>query len=203
MKLIFFDFDGVLANTHIMCFEMHQELNPDIKWDFFQSLSHGNFWELYNRAVSDNKIKHNSNFQNMYNERIMDLKMPENLKKSIIKLSEKYTLHIISSTSKNQIIPFLQKESILDKFKSILGRDTHTSKVEKIKNLLGEHKISPKDAIFVTDTTGDIIEARECGVQSFGVTWGLHDREYLLKEKPLALVNTPEELEEKIEDFLK
>ncbi|MCC7160697.1 HAD hydrolase-like protein [Candidatus Nomurabacteria bacterium] len=203
MKIILFDFDGVLVHTHIMCYEIHKELNPDLKYDFFQSLSHGNFWELYENAVKDKKIKHNSDFQNIYDERLSDLGMPKELKEIVLKLSKKYTLLIISSTHSNQIRALLEKESIADKFKMILGCDIHTSKTEKIKKVLNDYKILPKDVIFITDTTGDIVEARECGVESIAVTWGLHDKDYLSKENPLVLVNTPEELEQKIEEFFK
>jgi phosphoglycolate phosphatase len=201
MKLIFFDFDGVLANTHIACFEIHKELNPDLKYDFFQSLSHGNFPELYQKAENENKIIGNPNFYHKYKDRLSGLKMPEELKKTILKLSQKYSLIIVSSSSSALILPFLKKEAIIDKFKTILGRDIHFNKTKKIKKLLADYKISSKDAIFITDTTGDIMEARECGVESIAVSWGLHDKENLLKEKPFALVDTPEELEEKIEEF--
>lgn len=203
MKLILFDFDGVLANTHIMCYEIHKELNPNLKWDFFQGLSRGNFWELYNKAVEENKIIHNSDFHNIYNDRLACLEMPEELKKVVVKLSEKYPLFIVSSSAKSQIIPFLEKESLIDKFKMILGREAHVSKTEKIKKIIADFKISPKDIIFVTDTTGDIMEARECEVQSIGVSWGLHNKKYISQEKPLFLVDTPLELEEKIEEFFR
>lgn len=203
MKTILFDFDGVLAHTHLMCYEIHKELNPGLKYDFFQSLSHGNFWEIYNKAVSDKKIIHNTNFHNIYNDRLSDLIMPEELKKVIMKLSEKYSLSIISSTDRSQIIPFLEKEKITNKFEMILGREVHVSKVEKIKKLLSDKAASLEDVIFITDTTGDIIEARECGVKSIAVSWGLHNGENLLHEKPFALVDTPQELEQKIEEFFK
>ncbi|MFZ1019368.1 MAG: HAD-IA family hydrolase [Minisyncoccia bacterium] len=203
MKIILFDFDGVLANTHIMCYEIHKELNPDLEYKFFQSLSHGNFPELYQKAEKENKIIGNPNFYSKYEKCLSGLETSKELKETIVKLCKKYCLCIISSTASDKIVPFLKKETILEKFKIILGSDIHTSKINKIKKLLADYKISPKDAVFVTDTTGDIMEARECGVESIAVSWGLHDKEYLLAEKPFALVNTPQELEEKIEEFFK
>jgi phosphoglycolate phosphatase len=203
MKLILFDFDGVLIHTHIVCYEIHKELNPNLKYEFFQSLSHGNFPELYRKAENEKKIIHNPNFRSIYMDRLSGLRMPEELKKIIIKLSEKYSLFIISSTASDRIRPFLEKELIVDKFKMILGSDAHTSKIKKIKKLLADYKLLPKDVIYITDTTGDIMEARECGVQSIAVTWGLHDEDSLLQEKPFALVNTPKELEQKIAEFFR
>ncbi|MEI6280792.1 MAG: HAD-IA family hydrolase [bacterium] len=203
MKTILFDFDGVLVHTHVVCYEIHKELNPNIKYDFFQSLSFGNFQELIEKAKTENKIIVGNDFGKLYKGRLSSLETPEELKKVVVKLSAKYPLFIVSSADSNWISPFLEKESIADKFKKILGSDVHFSKTEKIKNLLIEYKLSPQDVVFVTDTTGDIMEARECEVKSIGVTWGLHEREILAKERPFALVDTPEELERKIEEFFK
>jgi phosphoglycolate phosphatase len=203
MKLILFDFDGVFANTHLVCYEIHKELNPDLKYEFFQDLCRGNFHKLFREAESKNEIKDNPNFLSMYANRISGLRMPEALQRTINKLYKNFELYIVSSMSSDRISAFLKKENILDKFKMILGSDINRSKVEKIKKLLSDASISPKDAIFITDTTGDIMEARECGVESIAVSWGLHDKEDLLHEKPFALVDTPQELEQKIEEFFK
>lgn len=203
MKLILFDFDGVLANTHIMCYKIHKENNPTLEYKFFQSLSSGNFLKLWKKAERENKIIQNPNFHSLYVNGLSKLEMPEELKRIVIKFSEKYFLYVISSTSSDKIRSFLEKEKIAGKFKMILGGDIHENKTEKIKELLENNKLSPKDAIYVTDTTGDIIEAQECGVESIAVSWGLHDKEELLRGKPFALVDTPEELEQKIEEFFK
>lgn len=98
-KLVLFNFDGVLAHTHIMCYEIHKELNPDLKYKFFQDLSNGNFIELYRKARGKDKIVDNPNFASIYKNRILELEMPEELKKVIIELSLKYDLFVISSTN--------------------------------------------------------------------------------------------------------
>ena len=53
----------------------------------------------------------------------------------------------------------------------------------------------------MTDTLGDIREGNIAGVQTIGVTWGVHDRETLEKGSPLAIVDTVFELRDTIERF--
>jgi phosphoglycolate phosphatase-like HAD superfamily hydrolase len=52
----------------------------------------------------------------------------------------------------------------------------------------------PKDCIFVTDTIGDIKEARHFDILSIAVTWWYHPRKLLLSEKPYQIVESPREL---------
>ena len=60
--------------------------------------------------------------------------------------------------------------------------------------LLDKYKITSEDAVFITDTVGDIVEARECGVRSIAVSWGFHEIETLEKARPAKIVSTPADL---------
>ena len=75
------------------------------------------------------------------------------------------------------------------------------SKVIKINGLLKKYGHDPKDALFITDTLGDIRDGTACGVATIGVTWGNHDRETLKKGEPYAIVDTVPELEAEIGKF--
>lgn len=79
----------------------------------------------------------------------------------------------------------------------------HGSKIIKINSILKKYNIEPNDTVFITDTLGDIKEAKECGVKSIAVTWGLHDRETLEKGNPVAIIDDPRELLRVIEKVLK
>lgn len=61
----------------------------------------------------------------------------------------------------------------------------------------------PKDAVFITDTLGDIREARECDIDSIAVTWGFHERKTLEKGNPIVIVSDPRELFVEIDNVLK
>jgi phosphoglycolate phosphatase len=97
----------------------------------------------------------------------------------------------------------LDREDLSSYFTEILGSDVHTSKSEKIKKLIEKYNITSKDAIYITDTLGDIKEAEGCGVKSIAVTWGFHDRKTLEKGNPVAIIDEPMDLLEAIENVLK
>ena len=202
-KLVIFDFDGVLADTIRFCYKIHKDINASLTWEKFQGFSDGNFIEGIRKSVEEESYIIPKNFYEFYEKNLYTINIHENLRAVVLRLKNQYNLSIISSTNGSYISNFLKKEKALGYFGDILGSDAHMSKVVKINTLLEKYKIKPKDAVFITDTTGDIMEARKCGVQSITVAWGLHSKDALLREKPFALVNTPQELEEKIEEFLK
>jgi len=63
-----------------------------------------------------------------------------------------------------------------------------------------EFGISLEDSVFVTDSTGDIVEAREVGYKSIGITTGVHHRDELKRFEPLVVVDDFKELEEFVEN---
>ena len=118
-------------------------------------------------------------------------------------MSKQYILTVVSSSTSSFIEKFLEKENIRQCFSDILGSDVDYSKVKKINNLLRDYSINPTDAVYITDTIGDIKEANECNVRSIGVTWGAHDRDTLEKAAPYAVVDDVFGLEETIARFFK
>lgn len=201
MKTILFDFDGVLVDTFSICFSLSSECNENLSLEDYRSFFNGN---IYNTKRSDGRpIGYRSDFHEKYEIHTRELKVPDELKKLLKNLSSKYTLAIVSSTPTRLIKDILNREDLVSCFTDIYGSDLHRSKVIKIKILLEKYKTLPNNAVFITDTAGDIIEARECDVRSVAVTWGYQKKENLLKEKPLAVVETPKALEEKIEEFFR
>lgn len=132
----------------------------------------------------------------------VDASILQVLKDVLKNLYQKYILAIVSSTSNNTIKKILEREGILSYFKDILGFENYTSKVVKNKMLLEKYKITSQDAVFITDTVGDIIEARDSGIKSIAVTWGFHEEERLQKANPEKIVNNPEDLLKAIQELL-
>jgi phosphoglycolate phosphatase len=203
MKLIIFDFDGVLANTIELSYQIHTVKNKNLTREHFKEYATGNFYEGYDKAVKEGKHIPADDYYGEYKKGLDTLSIHDALHNLILSLARDYRLAIVSSTDSSYINDFIKKENLSECFSDILGSDIHKSKILKIKLILNQYRLSPDDAIYITDTTGDIIEARECGVKSIAVNWGLHDRENLLQENPFALVDTSQELEEKIKEFFK
>ena len=100
-------------------------------------------------------------------------------------------LYVISSNDGPVVKAFLDEHG-LTVCRGILGGDHDTSKVRKIRTVSRLHP----DALtlYVGDTAGDIIEAREAGAVAIGAAWGWHGEERLRGTRPDLLLRSPDEL---------
>lgn len=59
-----------------------------------------------------------------------------------------------------------------------------------------EHlRLEPSQAVMIGDTSYDLQMAQAIGMPAIGVRWGVHPEQVLAQFKPIALVNTAEELQ--------
>ena len=65
---------------------------------------------------------------------------------------------------------------------------------EMINSILAELDIAPHEAIMIGDTGHDLKMAQNAGVDSIGVTFGVHNREELSLYKPKVIVDSLPEL---------
>ncbi len=200
-KLVIFDFDGVLVNTLEVCLNISQETNANLSREEYKSFFSANIFQA--KRLDGSPRKNHPNFFSMYDQQCRELKIPDAIKESVKNLSKKFTLVIASSTDTASIRKILDREQILEFFGEILGADVHTDKAHKIKMLLEKYHCKPEDAIFITDTSGDVHEGKVCNVSSICVTWGFHDKEELEKANPTHIVDDPGLLEVSIENVLK
>lgn len=95
----------------------------------------------------------------------------------IRELARRCSLAIVTSSRRASVQAFLDRHA-LPEVTEILGSDADESKERKIAWLLRRY---PDHAArwLVTDTTGDIREARAAGVPAIAVAWGWHSVEQL------------------------
>ncbi len=196
IKTIFFDFDGVIVDTFNFCYHIHNTNSPITEAEY-RSEFEGNI----NDALKNGKAI--PDFWSLYTPQLLTCTPNEGIENTIRSLSKKYTLIIVSSTTSSAIKLFLQKFNVDECFKEILGNDIDHSKVKKLQMALDRYHLSPSDTIFITDTLGDIQEARQCGIESVAVSWGYHPRETLQKGEPYRIIDTVSELSETVEQYLK
>lgn len=198
MKLIIFDFDGVLVDTLIPSYEICLEKNENLSPEKYKTFFEGNIHDAFKIK---GKLTPDPDFSKKYDECTRELKIPQELKILVQNLEAKYALAIVSSTHTSSIKDILVRGDLANAFGDILGNDINTSKVIKIKMLLEKYKISQDEAVYITDTTGDVNEARECGVKSIAVTWGFHNKETLEKANPAKIIDNPQDLIKTIEEI--
>lgn len=65
---------------------------------------------------------------------------------------------------------------------------------DMLLSLLQELDVAPEHALMIGDSSFDLEMAQSAGVDSIGVTLGVHDREVLERYKPISIVDTLSEL---------
>lgn len=184
-KSIIFDFDGVIADSLSIAFEVNKLSKPTLTLERYQAA----FNENINEVRYEDKVVREIDFFKEYGERFSTLGIDPEKKKIIQKLAQEFQLYIISSTTGDIIRAYLDRHQIFDCFVDILGNEIHTSKVKKFGLLFDRYHIHPKDVIFITDSSGDMKEAREVGVHSIiGILGGYQNEENLKKGEPTSIV---------------
>lgn len=190
LKTIIFDFDGVIGDTYKINFAICKEFFPDLTDQEFKDYHNGNVFKSNIMTWTADDIQ--KFFEKQKRQVTKAHLFP--LKDILKKLQKKYRLLVISSTVDENIKHFLSIGNYSRFFQKIFGATTHKSKVEKFKMIFKQYNLKPNECVFITDTIGDIKEARQVKVGSIAVTWGYHGKELLADQKPLAIIQKPDDL---------
>lgn len=196
MKAIIFDFDGVLADTYEFSKNATKKAGHDVSHETFKAHHDGNVFEKPAIPFTEESGK---KFHEYYFEGIQNVE-PFFSKEVLEKLSNTYSLYIISSNQEPSINKFLDHYN-LNMFKEILGENFHRSKIEKFKYLFKKYSLQPNDCIFISDTLGDIKEGRKVDVRTIALDFGFHDRERLKRDHPFKIVSNVDEMIEALKEL--
>ena len=199
IKLIIFDFDGVIDNNYDLSFELNGKKFTDLTREEHKKIYEGNIHtereKLKHRDTGFYFLRHLSNTRKTR-------KIKKETKNALQKLAQNYDLGIVSSCYEYGIKDYLEANEIKDLFSFLYGLETHKLKTHKFKKVLDELNLKENECIFITDTLGDILEANEIGIPTIAVDFGYHERERLDKGNPLDIVSSFEELVETIKNLV-
>ena len=200
IKLLIFDYDGVLFDTKKIAFNLvkgavERYCNFKIRnLKEFADLYKSNFYNAMRKKGASKKEMENIRDYAIKELKKKELHIHNGIKSIIKKLSQTHNLAIISSNYDTIMKKNLKKHGILEDFNFILGVEEGESKRKKIKSLLKKAKASKAEAVFITDTVGDIIEAKSEHIKTLAVTWGFHKVALLKKSHPDFIVKTPKQM---------
>lgn len=195
MKIVMFDFDGVIADS--WCGQKRafadalkaSGLDEYATSAIFRDLLEVNWFEALPAAgMPDEAVA-------AIETAFLDVPCPDlfaGMPEVIGRLAERYPVLIISSSATSDVTHVLEEHDVRG-IGEVLGGDVDTSKVRKIRNVrrrFGEEH----EAWYVGDTVGDVIEAREAGAATIGAAWGWHGEERLLSAAPDHIARHPHEL---------
>ena len=197
-KALLFDFDGVLVDSFEINYYTRLKINKD-------GISRKKYRELYSKNIHADlktaKVPKTNPFFKILGPKLMRLKLKDGAKDILDKLSKNYDLFIVSSTPAPLISDYLKRHDATQYFKKTLGGDFHKSKIYKINYILKKYKLHPQNCLFITDTLGDIAEAKKCGVLSVALTGGFQFKSTLKKGRPLKIITGLDKLPRETEKY--
>jgi len=201
-KLLMFDVDGTIVDSFQHAFLSAQEFiygktKEKITESDYRKIILGNSWEniLIRIGLDPQQKVDQASFSSLiasYDK----LKLFDDIKSTLEKLSNAYPMIINTSTFIPTIMPVFEREKIDLFFSAYMGPEVSIYKDTKIKIALEEFNVAPDELLFITDTVGDIMEAKKVGVKTVGVTWGFSTEDQLKEIGPDYLVYNAKELEE-------
>ena len=210
-KVIVFDFDGVIIDSNDFGLRQFIKVFPKITADDYKNLLRGNFRDGVDKLTLE-KIPETE-------EEKEARRAQANLEKlnvcsmfpGMVELAQElhglgYTLAMNTSASTMSCVPMLEKCGLGECFDFMGTVEVDRSKVKKFNLIKEKYSVAGSEMVFVTDTLGDLIEAKEAGVPTLVVMWGMHDRSYFTRETHdnlVAIVDTVAELREKILESVK
>ncbi len=202
-KTIFFDFDGVIVDSFKTAFEVSRTIRPwiDFTEDDYLKCFEGNVYEEFSKIDKEQKV--DDQFFKIYIPKLFQLPVIKGIPEVLATLSKTYRLIIISSTISSPIREWLDGYGLAKYFSEIMGGDIHKIKLEKIKMIFGKYRINSDGCVFITDTLGDLREAKKAGLNCLAVTYGFHGKDTLQKGRPAGFIKTPRDIPIEIEKYWK
>ncbi|MCR4553964.1 MAG: HAD-IIIA family hydrolase [Succinivibrionaceae bacterium] len=107
-----------------------------------------------------------------------------------------YKLAIATGKSQRGLARLYRDDKLYSLFSGAVTGDQAKSKPDPmmLEKLLGEFGLQPDQAVMIGDSNLDLRMAKNIGMPSIGITWGVHSGEILAKEEPAALIDNISEL---------
>ena len=219
-RAILFDLDGTLVDTRAASWALFSETNLKFALgiasrDAFFSAFEGNFFDSLATLVPDPEraAAAKAHFMELLRTRYHPAVIP-GMVDVIRGLAPQCTLAVVSSNGIEAIRRILVGAGIATCFSHVFSGDVEPRKAASMRRFLGDHRyathrlcapdyqdggddaarLGAQEVVLVTDTVGDVGEAREVGVRAIGVAWGMHTETQLLEAGAERVALWPQEL---------
>lgn len=206
-RTVLFDFDGVIADSFAAAHGTAQSYCKYNTEEKYRKHFEGNAWDAWGAGEGEDHSECDhalhgwwDTFSGLFSEK--DGLFP-GMDAVVRSLSKDYQLVIVSSSVHSIIDSFLRAHMLSDCFAGIYDAEVHRSKSEKIGMIFEKYGITANDCVMITDSKGDILEAREKSVDCIAVTWGYNTYDVLLSENPWRIVRLPNELPNAVTEYFK
>ncbi len=219
-RAILFDLDGTLVDTRAASWQLFAETNLafalgiDSREAFFRAFE-GNFFDSLAKMCPEpsraEAVK--AHFMELLRTRYNPALIP-GMVDVVRALAPQCTLAVISTNCLEAIRRILVGAGIATCFSHVFSGDVEPRKSVSIRRFLGDQRyaaqrmcspayqdgdavggaLAAHEVVLVTDTVGDVAEAREAGVRAIGVSWGMHSEQQLRDAGAERVALWPQEL---------
>ncbi|MBR8831804.1 MAG: Phosphoglycolate phosphatase [Chroococcopsis gigantea SAG 12.99] len=208
IKVVAFDFDGTIADTHDTFVNIVNRLSTEFG---YQPVS-GQELERLKHLSSKEIIKESKipliqipiilqRIKSELNKEIINLQPFSGLKTSLKILKERgYILGIVTSNRKDNVVTFLENNDIDNLFNFVYSGTPLFGKDQIINRLIKIHKLKPENIIYVGDETRDIQASKKSHIKIISVGWGFNSPEVLRQYHPDYLIDHPQDLLDILEE---
>lgn len=219
-RAILFDLDGTLVDTRAASWQLFQETNLafalgiESREEFFRAFE-GNFFDSLAKMCPDpaRAAAVKAHFMELLRTRYHPALIP-GMVDVVRALAPQCTLAVLSTNGMEAIRRILVGAGIATCFSHVFSGDVEQRKAASIRRFLGDQRyavhrtcsaayredsshgagLAADDVVLVTDTVGDVVEAREAGIRAIGVAWGMHSERQLLDAGAERVALWPQEL---------
>lgn len=203
IKAVIFDYDGVIADSLPVVFQIYDRIGEHFGIKEFKNLKDGNFfdvhWPSHFNKVGVTSKETLDQAEKFFAEELAKLnkqiELFENVDFIVKSLSKKYKLGIVSNAIKVSIEQKLKEKNLLHYFSAIIGHEHKVLKPDPRQlmicmELMG---VKPEETVYIGDMEGDILAARNAKLNKvIGASYGYHSP-HRLKNADI-IVDRPEML---------
>ncbi|QDQ02171.1 HAD-IA family hydrolase [Lysinibacillus fusiformis] len=201
MKHIIFDFDGTLADSTAV---FASAWNTIAKKYRYREIQLEELESLKKLSIAERSKLFNfpmyklptilPQFYRYYRQSLQDVILIDGMKNVLQEIEKRgYTIAIISSNSKDNILAFLKLNGI-NNVSTVLCSSRIFGKDKIIKKYLKESKLQTSEVLYIGDEHRDIVACKKVGIPIIWVSWGYDAIEVVQSEKPDFTVFSPAEI---------